>query len=408
MGAAGDMLMAALSELHPQPEDFVARFNALGIPGVTLRTEKTEKCGITGTRMNVEIEGTEEKSEDVPVHGHPEHVHQGHSHHHGREQHSGGGHSHHHTSLADIEHILSHLAVPDKVKTDALSVYRLIAEAESHAHGRPVEQIHFHEVGLMDAVADVVGVCLLMDELAPDYVAASPIHVGSGHVRCAHGILPVPAPATAYILQDVPVYGGSVEGELCTPTGAALLKYFVRDFGQMPLMRIQQTGYGMGTKDFAMANCVRAMLGEQERAMDDIVELCCNLDDMTPEEIGFATGLFMEEGALDVYTSNVQMKKNRPGIILTCMCRSGEKEKFLRLIFRHTSTLGVREYTCRRYGLKRETEIRQTPLGDVRAKRAEGYGVSREKWEYEDLAGLARESGLSISEVKQRISDNLA
>lgn len=379
MGAAGDMLMAALSELHPEPEDFVTRFNALGIPGVRLQREKAVKCGITGIHMKVTVDGKEEGSQEKHLH------------------------CHHHTGMADIEHIMSHLPLPDKVRKDAIAVYRLIAEAESHAHGKPVEQVHFHEVGTMDAVADVVGVCLLMEELAPDSIVASPVHVGSGHVHCTHGILPVPAPAAAYILQDVPIYGGSIEGELCTPTGAALLKYFVKEFGPMPVMKLKKTGYGMGKRDFALVNCVRAMLGEQEEAMDVIVELCCNLDDMTPEEIGFATTLFMEAGALDVYTTSVQMKKNRPGIVLTCMCRNEEKEKFLQLMFQHTTTLGVREYTCRRYGLKRKTESRQTVLGEVHVKRTEGYGVLREKVEYEDLAKLAREKGFSLLEVKRNI-----
>ncbi len=380
MGAAGDMLMAALSELHPEPEDFVKRFNALGIPGIRLQREDAVKCGITGTHMKVTVDGKEEESQD--------------------EVHS---HSHHHTGMADMEHILSHLPVSDKVRNDAIAVYRLIAEAEGHVHGKPVEQIHFHEVGTMDAVADVVGVCLLMEELAPDSIVASPVHVGSGHVHCAHGILPVPAPAAAYLLQDIPIYGGSIQGELCTPTGAALLRYFVKEFGEMPVMKVKKTGYGMGKRDYVMANCVRVMLGEQEEAMDVIVELCCNLDDMTPEEIGFATTLFMKAGALDVYTSSVQMKKNRPGILLTCMCRNEDKEKFLQLMFQHTTTLGVREYTCRRYGLKRETERRQTVLGEVHVKKTEGYGVLREKLEYDDLAELAREKGLSLREIKHII-----
>ena len=380
MGAAGDMLMAALSELHPEPEDFVKRFNALGIPGIRLQREDAVKCGITGTHMKVTVDGKEEESQD--------------------EVHS---HSHHHTGMADMEHILSHLPVSDKVRNDAIAVYRLIAEAEGHVHGKPVEQIHFHEVGTMDAVADVVGVCLLMEELAPDSIVASPVHVGSGHVHCAHGILPVPAPAAAYLLQDIPIYGGSIQGELCTPTGAALLRYFVKEFGEMPVMKVKKTGYGMGKRDYGMANCVRVMLGEQEEAMDVIVELCCNLDDMTPEEIGFATTLFMKAGALDVYTSSVQMKKNRPGILLTCMCRNEDKEKFLQLMFQHTTTLGVREYTCRRYGLKRETERRQTVLGEVHVKKTEGYGVLREKLEYDDLAELAREKGLSLREIKHII-----
>ena len=161
-----------------------------------------------------------------------------------------------------MEHIISRLKVSEKVRQNALAVYQIIAEAESHAHGKPVQEIHFHEVGTMDAIADVTAVCMLMEKLNPDRIAASPVHVGSGHVHCAHGIMPVPAPATAYILRGIPTYGGGIRGELCTPTGAALLKYFADEFGDQPLMRVQTIGYGMGQKDFRAANCVRAMLGE--------------------------------------------------------------------------------------------------------------------------------------------------
>ena len=165
--------------------------------------------------------------------------------------------------MADIEAIFARLDMPEAVKDDALAVYKIIAEAESAVHGVPVAEIHFHEVGAMDAVADVAAVSLLMHELAPARVTASPVHVGSGTVRCAHGVLPVPAPATARILEGVPIYGGEVRGELCTPTGAALLKHFAAGFGPMPLMRLEKTGYGMGKKDFGdRANCVRAMIGE--------------------------------------------------------------------------------------------------------------------------------------------------
>ena len=260
----------------------------------------------------------------------------------------------------------------------------------------------------MDAIADVVGVCWLMYELAPDQILASPIHVGSGQVQCAHGILPVPAPATAYILQGVPTYGGAVKGELCTPTGAALLKYFVSGYGSAPVMCVEKTGYGMGHKDFEAANCVRAMLGqtletEENIGRDRIVELCCNLDDMTPEEIGFATGELLGQGALDVYTASVQMKKNRPGVVLSCLCKPEEKERFTALLFQCTTTLGVREYVCNRSVLQREEEIRETPFGKVHVKSSEGYGVKREKPEYEDLARIAREQKISIAQVRQKI-----
>ncbi len=246
MGAAGDMLTAALLELLSDPEDFVRQLNGMGLPDVVFTPEKCIKCGIVGTHMSVTIRGVQE--------GEALHAHGDHGHHH--------AHGHHHSNLHVIEHVFSHLALPEQVKQDALAVYRLIAEAESAVHGVPVTQVHFHEVGALDAIADVAAVCLLMHTLAPEQITASAVHVGSGTVSCAHGRLPVPAPAAAYILKGVPIYGGSIRGELCTPTGAALLKHFVTKFGDMPVMRVSGIGYGMGRKDFEQANCVRVFLGE--------------------------------------------------------------------------------------------------------------------------------------------------
>ena len=423
MGAAGDMLMAALTELMPDKDAFVKELNDLRIPQVNIERTTIAKCGIMGTHMVVTVNGEEEKSVDVPMHAHTHsHVHEEHEHTH--EHHHEGhthahGHSHHHTSMKDIEHIIGHLNVPEKVKEDAIAVYKLIADAESHAHGRPVEEVHFHEVGAMDAVADIVGVCLAIYKLAPEQIIASPVHVGYGQIHCAHGILPIPAPATAHILQGIPIYGGRIEGELCTPTGAALLKHFAQSFGQMPMMAVEQTGYGMGMKDFTDANCLRAIIGNtvegQEQTgchgavqeMDSIIELCCNLDDMTPEKIGFVTELLMEEGAFDVYTTNIQMKKNRPAVMLTCMCAKEDREKFLTLILKHTTTLGVREYTCKRYGLKRGIREVETIYGTVRVKVASGYGVTKEKPEYEDMARIAKEKKISLAEIEKEVYKNL-
>ena len=273
--------------------------------------------------------------------------------------------------MADIAHIVGHLDVPEKVKEDVLAVYGLIAQAESRAHGVPVEQIHFHEVGSLDAVADITAVCMLMAELAPEQVVVSPVHVGSGKVRCAHGVLPVPAPATAYILEDVPIYGGKIQGELCTPTGAALLKHFATRFGDMPVMRIRKVGYGMGKKDFEAANCVRVLWGETQEEAGQIVELSCNMDDMTGEEMGFAMDRLFEAGALDVYTLPISMKKSRPGILLRVMCRPEDREKMVEQIFRHTTTLGVRESRMGRYTLKRQMEQVETPWGTIGEKTAQ-------------------------------------
>ncbi|MDO4318799.1 MAG: nickel pincer cofactor biosynthesis protein LarC, partial [Lachnospiraceae bacterium] len=332
-----------------------------------------------------------------------EHSHeQEHSHSH--EQ--GHAHSHAHSSLREIADIVRSLAIPEEVREDVLAVYGLIAEAESHVHGVPVTDIHFHEVGTLDAVADITAVCLLVRELAPERIVASAVHVGSGQVRCAHGTLPVPAPATAYLLRGVPVYGGSVKGELCTPTGAALLRHFVSRFGEMPPMRLEAIGYGMGKKDFEAANCVRALLGESEEGAETVCELCCNLDDMTGEAVGYAEERFFEAGALDVYTVPIGMKKSRPGVRLCVLCREADKERMLRLFFLHTTTLGVRERTELRHVLSRKTETVSTPWGEARRKQASGYGVTRSKWEYDDLARIAGELGCGLAEAREKIERN--
>ena len=391
MGAAGDMLASALLELHPDPAGVLARLNAAGIPGVEFHAASAVKCGVTGTHFSVKIHGVEEEHHHEHHHEHEhEHEHEHHHHHH-----------HEHHGLHDIEAVISALALPEAVKADAMAVYRLIAEAESHVHGETVEQIHFHEVGSMDAVADVSAVCLLLHELSPDKIVASPVHTGSGQVRCAHGILPVPAPATAWLLRGLPSYGGAVRGELCTPTGAALLRHFVpeQSFGPQPALRVEKVGYGMGMKDFEQANCVRAMWGETDGARDSVVELVCNLDDMTPEEIGFATERLLEAGALDVFTTAVGMKKNRPGVLLTVLCREEQREEMARLLFLHTTTLGVRESVCKRYVLDRATETAESAYGPVRIKTVSGWGVTRKKAEYEDLAKIARENGVSLRQA---------
>lgn len=244
MGAAGDMLTAALLELlgSSARAGFIEEFNGLGLPGVVMAAETSVKCGVEGTRVHILINGAEEG----------EHTH-----------HGTHAHTHTHNGMTEIGHIVKfHLNVPENVKEDILNVYGIIADAESKAHGVPVTEIHFHEVGNMDAIADVTAVCLLMDRIRPHKIAASSVATGNGTVRSAHGILPVPAPATANILEGIPSYSGEIRSELCTPTGAALLKYFVDEFGDMPEMQVEKCGYGMGAKDFERANCVRISLGE--------------------------------------------------------------------------------------------------------------------------------------------------
>ena len=388
MGAAGDMLTAALLELLDDPGGFVERLNGLGLPGVTYVREEAVKCGIRGTHVSVLVDGAEEDD-----HQH-EHLHDHGEHHH-----------HRHGTMHGVEHVVSHLNVSDRVKEDILGVYGLIAEAESHVHGVSVEQIHFHEVGTLDAVADVTAVCLLMETLAPDQVLASAVHVGSGQVQCAHGILPVPAPATAYLLRDVPIYGGELRGELCTPTGAALLRHFVTRFGPMPTMRTKAIGYGMGKKDFPAANCVRALWGETEERGGVVTVLSCNVDDMTAEDIGFAMEQLFAGGALEVYTAAVGMKKSRPGTLIRVICRPEDEKKMAELLFRHTTTLGMRISETRRRALERRIDTVETPLGPVRMKTSAGYGVERRKAEYDDLARIARERDISLAQVRRELNE---
>lgn len=449
MGAAGDMLGAALAELLPDDarDAFTSELNAAGIPGVHVSLDPSVKCGITGTHLTVTVNGTEEKEgghSHSHEHSHHDHQHDhAHDHSHSHDHHQDHSHEHSHShvhhhdhshrSLHDIHHIIDDLKLPEAVRTDILAVYRLIAEAESKAHDKPVSEIHFHEVGTMDAIADIASVCLLLHKLAPDQIIASPIHVGSGQVKCAHGILPVPAPATAYILKDIPIYSGSIQGELCTPTGAALLKHFVTRFDQMPLMTPASTGYGMGTKDFPAANCVRAILGESfaENQAETICELSCNVDDMTGEDIAFAIETFLQNGALDAFTVPCTMKKGRPGVLVTVLCKDPDQKQMTKLILQHTTTLGVRSAEKKRWILSRtesETVIPDDMLANVtapnmpagsktqelkttgndctiRSKTSTGFGITRNKYEHDDLEKIARTYGLTLAQVRALLAD---
>lgn len=383
MGAAGDMLAAALLELVNDPEAILSQIQ---LDGVTLSVEKGEQCSVTGTHFCVDVDGQHED----------EHMHDHHHHH------------HHHHHLKDIEHIVSHLGVEKAVKDDILAVYTRIAKAEAKVHGKEMDNIHFHEVGTKDAIADIATVCLLMHTLQPDQVIASPVHVGYGQVKCAHGILPVPAPATAILLEGIPIYSKDIEGELCTPTGAALLGHFVDRFEQMPMMTVRSIGYGLGTKEFPVANCLRALWSQDEdQETETIWELSCQIDDMSGEDIGFAMDVLLENGARDVFTTPIGMKKSRPGVLLTVLCDAGHREAMVRLMFRHTTTIGIRQKECTRYVLIRKEEVIETSFGQIRCKISQGYGTIRRKWEYDDLARIAKEHQLSMEQVRQQLEEEL-
>lgn len=385
MGASGDMLMAALSQIAPEGEKICGQIEGLGLTGVRASAETVLKNGIAGLHIKVTVHGEDEAEPH-------EHHHEHHDHHH-----------HEHRSLGDICRMIDGFELPEKVREDAKAVYALIAQAEGRVHGREVGEVHFHEVGALDAVADVTGACLLMYELGAERVVASPVRVGYGTVRCAHGELPVPAPATALLLEGVPVYAGDIEGEMCTPTGAALVKYFADEYGTMPEMIVERSGFGMGTRDYERVNGLRAIVGEAKARLPRVTELRCNLDDITAEDLAYAQELLLEYGALDVYTQPLGMKKGRLGVMLSCLCAEEREEEFARLMLKHTPTLGLRVYRPERITLARRTEKRETVLGEVTVKYAEGHGVRKSKPEFEDLKRLARETGLSLSELRDRL-----
>ena len=390
MGAAGDMLMAALYELCPEKEKFLRDMNAL-IPGVGVEAGRVTRQGIAGTHMRVTVRGREE--------GHGPHDHDHHGHGHEHEHH----HHHEHRSLGDITALIDGFPLPEDVRENAKETYRRIAQAESRAHGVEVGEVHFHEVGALDAVADVTGVCYLMHLLAPEAVCASPVTVGSGTVRTAHGLLPVPAPATAHLLAGVPTAPGDIAAELCTPTGAALLRAFAGRFGPMPAGVVLDCGYGCGAKDFPRANCLRAFLMETEASSagpnDAVTELKANIDDMTGEELGRAMEELLAAGALDVSHTPVQMKKHRPGVVLTCLCRPDDGDRLAREMLRLTSTFGVRRTDCARYAMEISVDQVDTDCGPVRRKTGTGYGITKSKPEYADLDEAARRSGVPLAEA---------
>lgn len=383
MGAAGDMLMAALWELTEDKETALECIRSIGLPHTSISFDNTVTCGISCTKAHVVIAGEEES------HNHTHNA------------------SHHHFTLSDVYEIIDNLNISDNVKEKSKSVYSTIAAAESKVHNTDVSMVHFHELGMLDAIADVVICCFLIEELHPDKIIVSPINAGSGTVKCAHGILPVPAPATAQILIGVPYYKSNISGELCTPTGAAILRTFADDFSDMPEMTVKSIGYGAGSKEFEQANCIRACLGETENnSSDEVIELVCNVDDMTAEELSFACEKLFSLDALDVYTQPVYMKKDRLGTVITVLCKEENKKNIIKCIFKYTSTIGIREHICRRYVLDRKEELIKSPLGEIRVKCSSGFDVEKIKYEFDDLKRIADEKNMSVFEVKKLLKNN--
>lgn len=362
MGVAGDMLCGALFELlQDEQKQFALDTINSFIEDVDVSVNQVIKYGISGTKFDVKIKE----------------------------------HGHHHTSISEIYDIINALNVNDAVKHNAIAVYTLIADAESIAHNMPVADVHLHEVGMKDAIVDIVSACYLMDLIGAKRIVATSITTGFGEVKTAHGIMPVPAPATANLLKSIPSRRGSIEGELCTPTGVALLKYFADEFVDDYSSKAVKIGYGMGTKDFEKPNCVRVMLSDVD---DEIVyELKCQIDDMTGEEMGYAINKLMSLGALDAFAQPIIMKKSRPAFLLCVIANEENADDLTTQIFKHTTTLGVRKVKCTRSVLDREI----VEINGVSVKRSSGYGIKKQKIEFDDLAKIADQKDISIFEARE-------
>ncbi|MDR3149365.1 MAG: nickel pincer cofactor biosynthesis protein LarC [Oscillospiraceae bacterium] len=380
MGAAGDMITAALLDVLKSSEEAKALVYkiAAAIPGAEVEITDEKRGGISGIHLSVRINGEEEHAPDGDHFGHG-HVH----------NHEEGGHSHGGYGLKEIEEIIGGLPVSAAVKAKAKDVYQLIAGAESEVHGEPVETIHFHELGALDAVFDVTAACAMFELINADQICCGTVNVGGGVVRTAHGVMSVPTPASELLLSGILTRGDAgIKTELCTPTGAALLKTFAKYVPERPAMTADSVGFGLGTKDFPnRSNAVKAVLGTAEDSAgvvpnDEIAELSCNIDDMTGEQLGYAAERLRGRGALDVALIPATGKKNRPMIILKVMCKASAESEFAQLILKETSTFGVRAASFRRYTLEREFT---TGKDGVVIKRGWGYGIEKSKQEFDTI-----------------------
>lgn len=370
-GASGDMILAAAVDAGAPLAEIEAALRRLPVTGWTIAAERVARGAVRATRIQVAV--TE---------------------------------AHHHRGLARIREILGAAGLPPGVAAHAEQVFTRLAEAEARVHGVAVDAVHFHEVGAVDAIVDIVGGCLALELLGVDEVACSALNVGAGRVQTAHGLLPVPAPATADLLRGAPTYSTGIERELVTPTGAAFLAARVARFGPMPPMVVRQIGYGAGAADLAeQPNVLRLFLGDALAAPagawpESVAVIETNLDDMNPQLYGYFAEQALEAGALDVFALPVQMKKNRPGQLVTILAEPGDVDRLVELLFRETTTLGVRVHEARRRTLARETVAVETPHGTVRMKVARRNGhVVNAAPEFEDCRRIAAACGLPLKQV---------
>ncbi len=372
-GASGDMFIGALIDCGLDFDLLKSELEKLKVTGYELSLTRVDRSGISASKFDV-------------------HLH---------------GHHHHHRALSEIKQMIASSSFSDRIKGRAQKIFQRIGEAEAKIHNIPVESVHFHEVGAIDSIVDVVGACIGLDTLNIEKIFSSALHVGSGTFQCAHGTYPVPGPATAELLRGVPIYSKEIEGELVTPTGAAIISTMASGYGPMPMMKIERIGYGAGTRTYPkFPNVLRAVIGELEEDADhtpttiNVIE--ANIDDLSPQVFGHLMEKVLAAGALDIFYTPVQMKKNRPGVLLTLLCKPEDRERMCEIVFRETTTLGVRYRNEQREILKREFATVETPYGRIRIKvsRAKDGRVMNYSPEFEDCRAAAEMHNVGLRDVQ--------
>lgn len=419
-GLAGDMFLGACLDLGMPLEVIAETVARLHLPGVSVESCRASRGGFSGIRFRVLLDGRPLEGPDPDEtreqhgqehghhhgheHGHHHHGHDhAHGHHHEHHHHHEHGHSHDHghtRNLPEIQRLIRESHLAPAVQERALRLFQRLGEAEAKAHGMPIDHVHFHEVGAVDSIVDLVGAAAAIEHLAPERITSGPVNVGSGRVKTAHGELSVPAPATAELLRGIPVYGGP-GGELTTPTGAVLLAELVDEFVDLPAVVLEGVGYGLGRKELAhQPNAARLLRGRGTASRGEVVVIECEVDDLPAEGFGFLMERLLEAGALDVYFTPVQMKKNRPATLITLLCRRPQLEALAGQLLMESGSLGCRYYSASRFEAERETAEVATAFGPVRVKRAwfEGRPLAIAP-EFEDCRRLALAAGAPWRDV---------
>ncbi len=403
-GISGDMCIGALIDLGLDPTAVTEEIQKLGVKGYQIDIRKINRYSISGTDVRVTLHGDTSCVHDHSGHGDYDHDS---VHHHGEKE----------RSLADISHIINSSGISQKAKELSIAVFTEIARAEAAVHGKEIEEVHFHEVGAIDSIVDIVGAAVCLDMLQVDRIVCSPVHEGQGFIHCRHGRLPVPVPAVVKMLggSGIPIVTEDIQAELVTPTGFGILKTVSQSCGKMPDMLVEKVGYGFGKTETGRLNALRLILGTAsenagttaagadsdsgERIRDKVTLLETNIDNTTGEVLGHTLTRLMDAGALDAYFTPIQMKKNRPAVMLSVLCKREEAEEISNIIFRETGTIGIRTQEMDRITLKRKFKTVKTELGEVRVKSVTVRGLERVQPEYEDCARIAKENNLSLNEV---------